>query len=43
MQDCEKEVTYMKEEQNKVIKRDWSDQMDDHADVRRQYEVSWAP
>lgn len=38
MQDCEKEVTYMKEEQNKIIKRDWSDHMADHADVRRQYE-----
>lgn len=40
MQDCEKEVAYMREEQNKILKQDWSDQMADHADVRRQYEVS---
>lgn len=40
MQDCEKEVGYMREEQNKILKQDWSDQMVDHADVRRQYEVS---
>ncbi|XP_073727004.1 envoplakin a isoform X1 [Misgurnus anguillicaudatus] len=38
MQDCEKEVTYMKDEQNKIINQDWSDQMANHADVRRQYE-----
>ncbi|XP_067228760.1 envoplakin [Chanodichthys erythropterus] len=38
MQDCEKEVAYMREEQNKILKQDWSDQMVDHADVRRQYE-----
>ncbi|XP_073707638.1 envoplakin a [Garra rufa] len=38
MQDCEKEVAYMKEEQNKILKQDWSDQMADHADIRRQYE-----
>lgn len=40
MQDCEKEVAYMRDEQNKILKQDWSDQMIDHADVRRQYEVS---
>uniref|UniRef100_A0A671L881 Uncharacterized protein n=1 Tax=Sinocyclocheilus anshuiensis TaxID=1608454 RepID=A0A671L881_9TELE len=38
MQDCEKEVGYMREEQNKILKQDWSDQMVDHADIRRQYE-----
>ncbi|KAK2889068.1 hypothetical protein Q8A67_014443 [Cirrhinus molitorella] len=38
MQDCEKEVAYMREEQNKILKQDWSDQMVDHADIRRQYE-----
>ncbi|XP_016377128.1 envoplakin a [Sinocyclocheilus rhinocerous] len=38
MQDCEKEVGYMREEQNKILKQDWSDQMVDHADTRRQYE-----
>ncbi|XP_056315758.1 envoplakin a [Danio aesculapii] len=38
MQDCDKEVAYMKEEQNKILKQDWSDQLVDHADVRRQYE-----
>ncbi|XP_051996354.1 envoplakin a [Xyrauchen texanus] len=38
MQDCEKEVAYMREEQNKILKQDWSDQMVDHTDVRRQYE-----
>ncbi|XP_042581163.1 envoplakin-like [Cyprinus carpio] len=38
MQDCEKEVAYMREEQNKILKQDWSDQMVDHADIRRQNE-----
>lgn len=38
MQDCDKEVAYMREEQNKILKQDWSDQMVDHADLRRQYE-----
>lgn len=42
MQDCDKEVAYMREEQNKILKQDWSDQMVDHADTRRQYEVSWS-
>ncbi|KTF75862.1 hypothetical protein cypCar_00043943, partial [Cyprinus carpio] len=39
MQDCEKEVAYMREEQNKILKQDWSDQTVDHADIRRQYEI----
>ncbi|KAK7144567.1 hypothetical protein R3I94_010857 [Phoxinus phoxinus] len=39
MQDCDKEVAYMREEQNKILKQDWSDQKADHADVRRQYEI----
>ncbi|XP_043097600.1 envoplakin a [Puntigrus tetrazona] len=39
MQDCEKEVAYMREEQNKILRQDWSDQMADHADIRRQYEI----
>lgn len=42
MQDCEKEVAYMREEQNKILKQDWSDQMVDHADIRRQNEVIWS-
>uniref|UniRef100_A0A8C1EQ72 Envoplakin a n=1 Tax=Cyprinus carpio carpio TaxID=630221 RepID=A0A8C1EQ72_CYPCA len=29
----------MREEQNKILKQDWSDQTVDHADIRRQYEI----
>lgn len=39
MQSCNKELTFLQEEQNKIKKQDWSDHMVDPPDVRRQYEV----
>lgn len=39
MQGCNKELTFLDEEQDKIKKRDWSDRMVDPPDVRRQYEV----
>ncbi|XP_019732075.1 envoplakin a [Hippocampus comes] len=38
MQGCNKELTFLEEEQDKIKKRDWSDRMVDPPDVRRQYE-----
>ncbi|XP_068177424.1 envoplakin a [Antennarius striatus] len=38
MQSCNRELTFLGEEQNKIKKQDWSDQMVDPPDVRRQYE-----
>ncbi|XP_036392249.1 envoplakin a [Megalops cyprinoides] len=38
MQGCNKELTYLGEEQAKIVKRDWSDRIADAPDVRRQYE-----
>ncbi|KAK1162374.1 envoplakin-like [Acipenser oxyrinchus oxyrinchus] len=38
MQGCTKELTYLNEQQEQVLKRDWSDRMAEPADVRRQYE-----
>ena len=39
MQGCTRELAYLEEEQNKILKQDWSDRMIDPPDVRRQYEV----
>ncbi|XP_049577702.1 envoplakin a [Syngnathus scovelli] len=38
MQGCNKELTFLGEEQDKIKKQDWSDRMVDPPDVRRQYE-----
>ncbi|MBN3284709.1 EVPL protein, partial [Polyodon spathula] len=38
MQGCTKELAYLNEQQEQVLKQDWSDRMADHADVRRKYE-----
>ncbi|XP_061889154.1 envoplakin a [Entelurus aequoreus] len=38
MQGCNKELSFLGEEQNKIQKQDWSDRMADPPDVRRQYE-----
>uniref|UniRef100_A0A674D338 Envoplakin a n=1 Tax=Salmo trutta TaxID=8032 RepID=A0A674D338_SALTR len=38
MQGCNKELTYLGDEQTKILKQDWSDHMLDPPDVRRQYE-----
>ncbi|KAM7394027.1 hypothetical protein PAMP_020854 [Pampus punctatissimus] len=38
MQGCNKELAFLEEEQDKIKKQDWSDQMVDPPDVRRQYE-----
>uniref|UniRef100_A0A3P9L8L1 Envoplakin n=1 Tax=Oryzias latipes TaxID=8090 RepID=A0A3P9L8L1_ORYLA len=38
MQGCDKELSFLDKEQKKIIKQDWSDDMVDPPDVRRQYE-----
>ncbi|XP_032648754.1 envoplakin isoform X1 [Chelonoidis abingdonii] len=38
LQGCTKELGYLKDQQNKILKQDWSDQMADPAGVRREYE-----
>ncbi|CAB1344901.1 unnamed protein product [Coregonus sp. 'balchen'] len=38
MQGCNKELAYLGDEQDKILKQDWSDHMLDPPDVRRQYE-----
>ncbi|XP_068606672.1 envoplakin a [Brachionichthys hirsutus] len=38
MQNCNKELDFLGEEQSKIKKQDWSDHMADPPDVRRQYE-----
>ncbi|KAL4648027.1 envoplakin [Arapaima gigas] len=38
IQGCNKEISYLGDEQKKILKQDWSDQMVDPPDVRRQYE-----
>ncbi|XP_023190050.1 envoplakin-like [Xiphophorus maculatus] len=38
MRDCNKEMTFLGEEQEKIKKQDWSDQMADPSGVRLQYE-----
>ena len=37
---CTKELGYLTDQQNKILKQDWSDQMIDPQLVRREYEVS---
>lgn len=39
MHGCNKELSFLADEQNKIQKQDWSDRMVDPNDVRRQYEV----
>uniref|UniRef100_A0A8C8SS88 Envoplakin n=1 Tax=Pelusios castaneus TaxID=367368 RepID=A0A8C8SS88_9SAUR len=39
LQGCTKELGYLREQQNKVLKQDWSDQMADPQGVRREYEA----
>lgn len=39
MQASKKELAFLSEEQDKISKQDWSDQMPDPPDTRRQYEV----
>lgn len=39
MHGCNKELTFLEEEQEKIKKQDWSDRMVDPPDTRRQYEV----
>ncbi|XP_077379442.1 envoplakin a [Festucalex cinctus] len=38
MQGCNKELSFLGEEQDKIKKQDWSDRMVDPPDIRRQYE-----
>ncbi|XP_072239613.1 envoplakin a [Leuresthes tenuis] len=38
MQGCNKELSFLREEQDKIQRQDWSDRMVDPPDVRRQYE-----
>uniref|UniRef100_A0A8C4YBY3 Envoplakin n=1 Tax=Gopherus evgoodei TaxID=1825980 RepID=A0A8C4YBY3_9SAUR len=38
LQGCTKELGYLKDQQNKILKQDWSDQMADPPGVRREYE-----
>ncbi|XP_007252199.3 envoplakin a [Astyanax mexicanus] len=38
MQGCTKEVSYLGDEQAKILQQDWSDRMVDPPDVRRRYE-----
>ncbi|XP_030646457.1 envoplakin [Chanos chanos] len=38
MQGCSKELAYLKEQQNKILSRDWSDRMVDPPGVRMEYE-----
>lgn len=40
LQGCTKELGYLTEQQTKILKQDWSDQMMDVQSVRREYEVS---
>lgn len=39
MQGCTKEVSYLGDEQAKILQQDWSDRMVDPIDIRRQYEI----
>ncbi|XP_006635532.2 envoplakin a [Lepisosteus oculatus] len=38
MQGCTKELVYLNEQQEKILKQDWSDRLTDPSDIRRQYE-----
>lgn len=40
LQGCMKELAYLSEQQQKILKQDWSDQMIDPQSVRREYEVN---
>lgn len=40
LQGCTKELSYLTDQQTKILKQDWSDQMVDVQSVRREYEVS---
>lgn len=40
LQGCTKELGYLTEQQTRILKQDWSDQMMDVQSVRREYEVS---
>ena len=40
LQGCTKELGYLTDQQTKILKQDWSDQMMDVQSVRREYEVS---
>ena len=39
MHGCKKELKYLGDEENKILKQDWSDHMVNPPDVRREYEV----
>ncbi|XP_066560327.1 envoplakin [Amia ocellicauda] len=38
MQGCTKELVYLNEQQDKILKQDWSDRIQEPTDIRRQYE-----
>lgn len=40
LQGCTKELGYLTDQQNKILKQDWSDQMADLPGMRREYEVN---
>lgn len=40
LQGCTKELGYLTDQQTRILKQDWSDQMMDVQSVRREYEVS---
>uniref|UniRef100_A0A3Q3GGX3 Envoplakin-like n=1 Tax=Labrus bergylta TaxID=56723 RepID=A0A3Q3GGX3_9LABR len=42
MQSCNKELGYLSGQQDRILKRDWSDRMVDPRGVRMEYEVSWS-
>lgn len=39
MQNCSKELVYLSGQQDRILQRDWSDQMVDAPGVRMEYEV----
>lgn len=41
LQGCTKELGYLTEQQTRILKQDWSDQMTDVQSMRREYEVSF--
>lgn len=40
LQGCTKELSYLTDQQTRILKQDWSDQMMDVECMRREYEVS---
>uniref|UniRef100_A0A8C4T782 Envoplakin a n=1 Tax=Erpetoichthys calabaricus TaxID=27687 RepID=A0A8C4T782_ERPCA len=38
LQGCTKELLFLSENQDKILKEDWSDHMNDHIEIRREYE-----